>query len=54
MEEERRREEKEKIPFWQVFFDDIFLLFLLGAAILLASYTIWGLMELVNVPPLKP
>jgi len=52
MEEERRRE--EKIPFWQVFFDDIFLLFLLGAAILLASYTVWGLMELVNVPLFKP
>jgi hypothetical protein len=55
--EEREEKEDEKIPFWQVFYDDVFLLFLLSVVIMAVSFTIWGLMEIANVPPhpaLKP
>ncbi len=55
--EEQEREEEEKIPYWQVFYDDFFLLFLLGIVIFAVSYTIWGLMDIAAVPPapaLKP
>jgi hypothetical protein len=38
-------QDQEKVPWMQTFYDDIFLWFLLAAAILFASYTVWGLME---------
>ena len=50
-------EKKEKRPYWQVFYDDMFLLFFLGIVIFAVSYTIWGLMDLAGIPPhpaLKP
>lgn len=50
MAEERKAQEKEKIPKWQVVYDDLFLIFLLGAVILVVSYTLWGVMELANLP----
>ncbi|MGK7345643.1 MAG: hypothetical protein ACNS63_07525 [Candidatus Nitrospinota bacterium M3_3B_026] len=48
MEQEEAREE-EPVSFWQVFFDDVYLLFFLGAAIFLLLYTVWGLVELGSV-----
>jgi len=39
----------EPVSYWQVFFDDVFLLFFLGAAIFLLVYTMWGLIELGSV-----
>ncbi len=36
--------------YWEVFMDDIHLLFLLGAVIMVLLYTIWGLVELASVP----
>lgn len=41
--------QEDPVSFWQVFFDDVFLLFFLGAAIFLLVYTVWGLMELASV-----
>jgi hypothetical protein len=43
---------EEKIPLGQVFLDDIFLLFLLGMSVPLVLYLGWGLLDLLNVPPL--
>ncbi len=50
MPEEKKDE--EKIPYWQVFYDDIMLLFFLSAAITFILYTVWGLMEIGNTPVL--
>ncbi len=52
--EEEKRGEKEKIPRWQLFYDDIFLIFMLGIAIPLLFYVIWGLMDIANVPVAIP
>ena len=38
-----------QVSFWQVFFDDVYLLFFLHAAIFFISYTVWGLVELGTV-----
>jgi len=40
--------EGKKVSGWQVFYDDTTTIFLIGAAILFASYTVWGLMELAS------
>jgi low temperature requirement protein LtrA len=56
MTEEDSQDEK-KVSYWEVFFDDIFLLFFLSVAITFISYTVWGLMELGSVglsPLIKP
>ncbi len=53
MAEEEKVEQNEKIPVWQIIFDDIFLLFLLGVGVPLVIYTLWGIMDLTNVPVLK-
>jgi hypothetical protein len=45
--------EKERIPAWQLFYDDIFLIFMLGMAIPLVFYIIWGLMDIASVPVAK-
>jgi hypothetical protein len=45
---------KEKIPGWQLFYDDISLIFMLGMVIPLLSYIIWGLMDIAKVPVAKP
>ncbi|MDH5509057.1 MAG: hypothetical protein OEZ32_01755 [Nitrospinota bacterium] len=50
-------EEKEPRSYWEVFYDDVFLLFFLGTAITYIFYTVWGLMELGTASPsplLKP
>ncbi|MBI5874844.1 MAG: hypothetical protein HZB81_03200 [Deltaproteobacteria bacterium] len=51
-EREKAEEGKEPIPAWQLFYDDIFLLFFLGVAIPTLVYTVWGLMEIVQIPEL--
>ncbi len=42
--------EEERISNWQIFFDDISMLFFLGVAIPTIFYVIWGVMELANAP----
>ncbi|MBI3399695.1 MAG: hypothetical protein HY265_08695 [Deltaproteobacteria bacterium] len=51
-EEKKTEEEKEPVPAWQLFYDDIMLLFFLGVAIPTLIYTVWGLMEIVQIPEL--
>jgi hypothetical protein len=40
----------KQVSFWQVFCDDIHLLFFLHAAIFFISFTVWGLVELAAAP----
>lgn len=55
MQEEKRAEKgTDKIPAWQLFYDDIFLIFVLAVVIPLISYVIWGLMDIANVPVAQP
>lgn len=46
-------EPEERIPIWQSFFDDLFLLMALGLAVPVLSYLVWGLLELGSVPALR-
>jgi hypothetical protein len=52
-EEKEKEKENEKISGWQLFYDDIFLLFMLGLAIPLVTFIIWGLMDIAGVPVAK-
>lgn len=40
------------VPGGQRFLDNIFLLMALGLIIPIISYTVWGLIEIISVPPL--
>jgi hypothetical protein len=40
----------EKTPLAQAFFDNIFLLLVLGIAVPVIFYTIWGLFEIASLP----
>ncbi|HWC05112.1 MAG TPA: hypothetical protein VHF87_20350 [Methylomirabilota bacterium] len=44
----------EKAPLAQVFFDNIFLLLVLGLAVPIVFYTIWGLLEIASIPLAPP
>ena len=50
--EEKKAPEEEPIPAWQSFFDNIGYLFFLGVAVPTLVYTVWGLMEIANIPQL--
>jgi hypothetical protein len=41
---------EEPIPVIQEIFDNIWLLFLVSATIVLVSYIVWALIDLVNIP----
>ncbi len=43
-------EEEEQIPAMQSLLDNTFLLLFIGVAIPTVIYTIWGVMEIVNIP----
>jgi hypothetical protein len=43
--------DNEKIHPIQKFMDNIWLLLFLGLAVPIVSYTLWGLIELLNIPP---
>ncbi|MEK6589287.1 MAG: hypothetical protein AABZ11_01265 [Nitrospinota bacterium] len=43
-------EDKEKVSMWQVFYDDLSLLFFFGIVIPTVFYLIWGVMEYANAP----
>jgi hypothetical protein len=47
---ERKDEIPEKVPLAQAFFDNIFLLLVLGLAVPIVFYTIWGLLEIASIP----
>lgn len=44
----------EEIPFGQIIFDNIWLLFLLGIAIPFLLYLVWGLLDIASTPVLPP
>jgi hypothetical protein len=44
----------EKVPLAQVFFDNIFILLVLGLAVPIVFYTIWGLLEIASIPLAPP
>jgi len=46
--------EAERIPYWQVFLDDIFLMLTLGLAVPSLFYLLWTMLDLTNVPVWKP
>lgn len=50
-DQERESAKPAKRSYWEVFMDDIFLIFFLSAAIMFLLYTVWGLVELANVQP---
>jgi hypothetical protein len=41
---------EEPVPIIQELFDNIWLLFLVSAVIVLVSYVIWGIIDLVSIP----
>ncbi len=44
--------ENMPLPAWQVFYDNIWLLLILGVVVPTLVYTVWGLIEVMMVPPL--
>ncbi len=52
--ETQERKEEERIPLGQVIFDEIFLLFLLSLVLSFVLYNVWGLLDLLRVPPFSP
>jgi hypothetical protein len=44
----------ERVPLAQAFFDNIFLLLVLGLAVPIIFYTIWGLIEIASIPIAPP
>jgi hypothetical protein len=47
------KEREEKVPLMQAFFDNIFLLLVLGIVVPVVFYTIWGLLEIASIPLAK-
>lgn len=43
--------ENGPMPKWQKWFDNIWLLFLLSVLISTLIYNVWGIIDLLNVPP---
>jgi hypothetical protein len=48
--EREKEKNEENVPLAQVFFDNIFLLLVLGLAVPVVFYTIWGLFEIATIP----
>lgn len=42
--------ERERIPLWQILFDDPFFLLVLGLGMPLVLYLIWGVVEMTTIP----
>lgn len=40
---------ERRVSYWQVFLDDIHLIFFLGVAIFFIFYTVWGIVEISTV-----
>ena len=50
MEQDKNEANQEPIPFWQTILDDTSLLIVIGLVVPTVFYTIWGIMELANLP----
>ncbi len=49
-EKESTSEENERIPFMQRLLDNPFMLLWLGVVVPTVFYTIWGVMEIIQIP----
>lgn len=45
-------EKEGPVPAWQVLYDNIWLLLILGVVVPTLVYTVWGLIEIMMVPQL--
>jgi hypothetical protein len=43
--------ENEKVPFWQRLLDNPFALLFIGIIVPAVFYIIWGVIEIVSIPP---
>lgn len=50
MAEETKPPEEPRVPLIQTFFDNPFILLVLGLAVPIVFYTIWGLLEIASIP----
>jgi hypothetical protein len=50
MADKEQERPPERTPLAQAFFDNIFLLLVLGIAVPVIFYTIWGLFEIASLP----
>lgn len=50
-ETDRPSQEPEQIPLGQRLFDKPFLLLIAGIVVMLAFYTLWGLVEILSLKP---
>lgn len=48
-EANRTRKDEEKVPLGQQLFERPFLLLVLGIVVMLAFYTLWGLVEILSL-----
>ena len=48
---EKHEHENESASKWQKLFDNVWLLIVLSLAISTVIYNIWGIVDLLNVPP---
>jgi hypothetical protein len=53
MEPERSDEKEPRPPLMQTVFDNPFLLLVIGLAVPVVFYTIWGLLEIASIPLAK-
>ena len=47
----QEKQENEPVPQWQALFDNVWLLFLLSLLISAVIYNVWGVVDLLHVPP---
>lgn len=48
---EKEKQEREPVSKWQAVFDNVWLLFLLSLLISTLIYNVWGIVDLLSVPP---
>ncbi len=47
---DRQDERDTRTPLMQAVFDNVFLLVVIGLAVPIVFYTIWGLLEIASIP----
>lgn len=47
----KEKQESEPISPWQAVFDNVWMLFLFSLLISTLIYNVWGIVDLMNVPP---
>lgn len=47
---DRQDERETRLPLMQTLFDNVFLLVVVGLAVPILFYTIWGLLEIASIP----